>query len=549
MTSLPRTESKICYATIVIMNLKSITRLITPYLFLAAIVLATIGTLYWDEPLELMREILALQNYWISIVVYTGLIALATIFAPLSVAPTVPFMAKIFGPFTIFVSTWVGWMVGAIVVFYICRIWGQPLAERFFSLDSLDRIHARMPKNLDFSVLLLLRLFVPVDVLSYAVGLLSKISFQKYVVATAIGIIPFAFILSYGPDALTGSSPWLLFSFFALLFAIVGALAVYYFSEYTRPKALIYTHSGKFHADDVFAVATLQLVLDKSQRRYQVIRTRDMKTLDQAKEKTTRRDDVFIVDVGDSYDPEHNQFDHHQFGGAGERHGVQYAAFGLVWQKYGVRLCNDSAVAEQFDTSFVCAIDAPDNAQELFRKTELGIDPITLHTIIEQIYRQAEGDDQLGQDADFAHAVDFVKKLITKSLAQSVRAVEKEKRAGQVYHDADNKRIIVTEEHIGRNYFVKYDQVQLIVSPRTGDINGEWGIATIPETRNGLHGRVIFPRSWWGLRGKELQDVSGIAGAKFVHRSGDFIAVAHSRKSAIEMAKTALEYFDQHNKK
>ncbi len=531
------------------MNLKSITRLITPYLFLVVIILATIGTLYWDEPLEIMREILALQNYWTSIVIYTALIALATIFAPLSVAPTVPFMAKIFGSFAIFVSTWIGWMAGAIIVFWMCRTWGQSLAERFFSLSSLQRIEQKLPKHLDFSVLLLLRLFIPVDVLSYAVGLLSQISFRKYVVATGIGIVPFAFILSYGPDALTGGNPWLLFSFFALLFAILGALAVFYFSEYTRPKALIYTHSGKFHADDVFAVATLQMVLDNSQRRYQVIRTRDEKTLEKAKEKTLVRDDVFIVDVGDSYDEDHNQFDHHQFGGAGERNGVQYASFGLVWKKYGVRLCNDSSVVEQFDSSFVVAIDAPDNAQELYTKTELGIDPITLHTIIEHVYRQAEGDDQLGQDADFAHAVSFAKQLIDKALLKSVNAVEKEKKAGTVYDSAENKRMIVTEEHIGRNYFVKYKQVQLIVSPRTSDINGEWGIATIPETKNGLHGRVTFPRAWWGLRGKELQDESGITGAKFVHRSGDFIAVAHSRKSAIEMAEDTLQYYDEHNKK
>jgi|GEM_PF-185793 len=530
------------------MNLKSLTHAITPYIFLGAIILATIGTLFWDEPLELMREILALQNYWASIVIYTLLIALATVFAPLSVAPTVPFMAKIFGPFAIFVSTWVGWMIGAIAVFWVCRVWGQPLAERFFSLDSLEKIQEKMPKNLDFGVLLLLRLFIPVDVLSYAVGLLSKISFKKYVIATAIGIVPFAFILSYGPDALTGGNPWLLFSFFALLFAILGALAVFYFSEFTRPKALIYTHDGKFHADDVFAVATLELVLGKSQRRHHVVRTRDEKKLKQAKEWSMTRDDVFLVDIGDSYDADHNQFDHHQFGGAGERDGVQYASFGLVWKKYGVRLCNDSTVVEQFDRAIVQAIDAPDNAQELYTKTDLGLDPITLHTIIEQVYRQAESDDALGQDADFAHAVAFAKQLISKAIIKSVRSVEKEKLAGTLYEAAENKRMIVTEEYVGRNHFVKYEQTQLIVSPRTGDPNGEWGIATIPETRNGMHGRVTFPRSWWGLRSDELQKESGIAGAKFVHRSGDFIAVAYSRKSAVEMAERTLEYFDEHNK-
>jgi len=530
------------------MNLKSLTRLITPYLFIGAIILATVGTFFWEEPLEILKNILALQNYWLSLVIYTFLIALATVFAPLSVAPTVPFMAKIFGPFAIFVSTWVGWMVGAILVFWICRKWGRPLAERFFSIESLERIEQRLPKHLDFGVLLLLRTFIPVDILSYAVGLLSQIDFKKYVVATGLGITPLAFILSYGPDALTGGNPWLLFSFFVLLFVILGALAVFYFSEFTRKKVSIYTHNNKFHTDDVFAVATLQLVLDQSQRRYQVVRTRDTAVLESAKEKARKGEDVFVVDVAEEYDEEHNLFDHHQFGGAGERGGVEYASFGLVWKKYGVRLCNDSAIAEKFDHDFVRSIDAPDNGQEIYTKTELGVNPITLHEIIEKVYRQAPVGDELGMDADFAHAVSFAKSLITKALTHASEAVEKQKEAGVLFHAAENKRLIVSEKYLGRNSFVGFDQVQLVVSPRTSDVNKDWGIGVIPEEEGSLHGRVTFPRSWWGLRDKELQDESGVAGAKFVHKSGDFMAVAHSKKSAIAMAEKTLEYFDQHNK-
>jgi uncharacterized membrane protein YdjX (TVP38/TMEM64 family) len=38
---------------------------------------------------------------------------------------------------------------------------------------------------------------VPVDVLSYAIGLFTTVSWRVYTAATLIGIMPFAFIFSY----------------------------------------------------------------------------------------------------------------------------------------------------------------------------------------------------------------------------------------------------------------------------------------------------------------------------------------------------------------
>ncbi|MDO8564969.1 MAG: MYG1 family protein, partial [bacterium] len=65
-------------------------------------------------------------------------------------------------------------------------------------------------------------------------------------------------------------------------------------------KKTIVTHEGKFHADDVFAVATLLLAL---QDEAEVRRTRD--------EEDVASADI-AVDVGGIYDAEKNRFDHHQ---------------------------------------------------------------------------------------------------------------------------------------------------------------------------------------------------------------------------------------------
>ena len=111
----------------------------------------------------------------------------------------------------------------------------------------------------------------------------------------------------------------------------------------------VVTHNGNFHADDVFSIAVLKHVYPS----FNLVRTRDKALMDSA--------DI-VIDVGGQYDPDAGRFDHHQRGGAGEReNGIPYSSFGLVWQKYGLALCdNNQAVADRVDAGLVSTIDAID---------------------------------------------------------------------------------------------------------------------------------------------------------------------------------------------
>ena len=64
-------------------------------------------------------------------------------------------------------------------------------------------------------------------------------------------------------------------------------------------KITIVTHSSSFHTDDVFAVATLLLVLGDGVD-VSVVRSRDMDII--------KKGD-YVVDVGGIYDPKINRFD------------------------------------------------------------------------------------------------------------------------------------------------------------------------------------------------------------------------------------------------
>lgn len=91
-----------------------------------------------------------------------------------------------------------GWSIGAAVVFYLVRTVKKPLLQKFISLDKIESYERKISHIDTFWNLVLLRMFVPVDVLSYALALFTAVSFWKYMLATVIGVTPFAIIFSYG---------------------------------------------------------------------------------------------------------------------------------------------------------------------------------------------------------------------------------------------------------------------------------------------------------------------------------------------------------------
>ncbi|WP_350636582.1 MYG1 family protein, partial [Pseudoalteromonas sp. GW168-MNA-CIBAN-0100] len=82
---------------------------------------------------------------------------------------------------------------------------------------------------------------------------------------------------------------------------------------------------------------------------FKLIRTRDMKLISKA--------DV-VIDVGGEHNPETGRFDHHQRGGAGAReNGIPFSSFGLIWQKYGLEICQGSQeIANAIDSGLVSTI-------------------------------------------------------------------------------------------------------------------------------------------------------------------------------------------------
>ncbi|HDK41846.1 MAG TPA: hypothetical protein ENG87_00590, partial [Candidatus Pacearchaeota archaeon] len=89
------------------------------------------------------------------------------------------------------------WSFGAWVAFVIGRKYGVQIIKKFISLKDIYRIEKKVPEESLFWTVVLLRLITPVDILSYALGIFTKMDIRTYLFATIIGITPFAFIFAY----------------------------------------------------------------------------------------------------------------------------------------------------------------------------------------------------------------------------------------------------------------------------------------------------------------------------------------------------------------
>lgn len=294
----------------------------------------------------------------------------------------------------------------------------------------------------------------------------------------------------------------------------------------TTEPLRIGTHSGSFHADEVFALAALRL----KHGAIGIIRTRDAEALAQCDLR---------VDVGRKYDPSTGDFDHHQ-GDAGQReNGIRYASFGLIWKEVGEELCGSAVAAQEVDQILVAPIDAGDNGQELGAPLIEGVAPYTLSRIIARMGPDWDSTDpERDEQEGFGEALRFADGVIRREIA----AAQARHRAGGLIRkaiaDAEDSRIVELPQGMPwkAQIVAEAPEALIVVYPRKKD----WGVQAVPVEPGSFDNRKDLPEPWAGLEGPELQAASGVDDAVFCHL-GRFMAVAGSREGALTLAKLAVE--------
>ena len=315
---------------------------------------------------------------------------------------------------------------------------------------------------------------------------------------------------------------------------------------------LIATHSGTFHADDVFGVAVLATVFPD----HVIIRTRSA-------EEIARAD--FAVDVGGVWDPAAGRFDHHQRGFEGTRScadgdpgcgpAEKYASAGLVWREYGglcvQRLAHSlghpvttevaARIAADADASLVRYLDLVDNGAAEVAPGIFGLSSqvsLLNSTWLEEkaLDADAVATLQLERFHEAMTAVDrtlrrFVLRAIGQDLAAETVRTSRRLLHGRVLLLANGgmpwTRVVVPE----------MPDVLLVIYPETG--RTQYQIRTVPAAEGSFASRMDLPGEWAGLRDEELASVTGVPDAVFCH-SNLFIAGARTLEGALRMADLAL---------
>lgn len=295
-------------------------------------------------------------------------------------------------------------------------------------------------------------------------------------------------------------------------------------SFFTKKKTVV-VHNGQFHADDLFAAATLSLVL---QNRVRIVRTRDEKTIESAD---------YVADVGGVYDPALQRFDHHQKGGAGtHENGIPYAAFGLVWKTYGEQLCGSKEIAERIEKRLVCAIDADDNAYPIVQS--LGV--VSNYTLQGFLYLQRPTWKESSEmyDTSFYKLIPVAQDILLREISMTRDYIEGRDAVRAAYIAAVDKRIIeLDRSYPFQEVLAEYPEPLYVLVQRATD--GLWKIEGVRKNPAEFPNRKDMPASWAGLRDEALEAATGVKGSVFCH-NGRWLAVAKTREAALALANLAI---------
>jgi len=287
------------------------------------------------------------------------------------------------------------------------------------------------------------------------------------------------------------------------------------------------THPGNFHADDVFAVAVLELVHGE----LELVRTRDDETVAAADAR---------VDIGGRSDAAAGDFDHHQRGGAGERaNGIRYASFGLVWREFGSQLAGGEDAATAIDERLVQGVDANDTGQTISTALVEGIRPMTVSGVIGAM--NASWDEELTaeeEDARFAEAVALARGILEREIAGAKAYRRGLDIVRSAIERAGDPRVIELERKAPWHETVvtTAPDALYVVYPKSDG----WGMQAVPKALGSFENRKDLPEPWGGHSDADLAQITGVPDAMFAHTKR-FYASARSREGILALARLALD--------
>jgi len=308
---------------------------------------------------------------------------------------------------------------------------------------------------------------------------------------------------------------------------------------------IIATHSGKFHADDVWAVMVLDIVFPGCA----LVRTRDDARI---------READFAVDVGGIWDPQAGRFDHHQKGFAGARQsGVVYASAGLVWRAHGGRCVARLAlehtgvalepktaqeIAYAIDADLVQYLDMSDTGAARNAPGGFGLSAVVSGYNPTWLEEQQAGSIAVADDLrlqQFRRAMMFMADVLVNQVKYRIGSMLALDQVRQAKTLEGGRLLFLQNGALPWGPVVRNEMPKVLFVISYSAAEDRHMLHTVPAVADSFTARKDLPAAWAGLQGAELAAVTGVPDAVFCH-NGRFIAAAVSYEGALAMARLAL---------
>ena len=264
-----------------------------------------------------------------------------------------------------------------------------------------------------------------------------------------------------------------------------------------------FTHSGLFHADDVFGAALLRMLNPDVE--------------------LTRGPSVPEGYDGIAFDIGGGRYDHHGRQKKLRPNGAPYAAFGLLWRDFGTILL-DEEDALTLERELVEPIDVADN----------GGAPCLLTRLVSDFnpYPPATPEDF---DAAFDEATSWALGVLSRRShsMRHVRAVQDEVRTRMTECDG---RVLILHSYLPWKQTVIGSGYLYVISPSP---RGGFNVQCVPESVDSQKAAIPFPYAWWGQPADVLHTMTGINGFSFCHAAG-FLCAAEDLEAAKQIANLAI---------
>lgn len=328
----------------------------------------------------------------------------------------------------------------------------------------------------------------------------------------------------------------------------------------------IATHDGIFHCDEILACFMLQQLPEYAEA--SIVRTRD--------EDVIKTCDI-VVDVGAIFDHKARRFDHHQKSfqhslsslrpELGDQWTIRLSSAGLIYAFFGEDVIKAiikakldlKNVDEDVDflrqvyvkvyKNFIQEIDAIDNGVSMYKDEPLYHITTNLSSRVGGFNSMWNSKEDFDAQQQFERAkelvgAEFIDKVLYYSSvwwpARSIveRAIKNRlsvHESGEILELEEacpwKEHLFELEKEHGIEGIAKY----IVSASSPTDIR----VIGVPLNVKSFVGRKFLHIDWRGTRNKELQEISGIGDANFVHASG-FIGGSSTREGALQMAIKSL---------